>query len=422
MGKDKKTVLKAFDYLQCDDFAAYLTEMARNGWHFKEWAAGLIFERGEAEDTVYAVEVFIDGSEYDTRPSVHTQEFAEYCEAAGWKLMDAKRKFCIFKKVKPDAVDIVTPQERFQTIAKEEQKKVWQQLFFGTWFMVLQILQFSGSGFVNRIFSNPMLFITGLWCVLWLGAAGRCVHFYIWKRASQKKLEKGERVYFGKGNNLFFIMHDWYTWICAAALILYVVLSVSAKQYMPLVYMGLILIPTVVMAYFISKFRPDAFTNQMIQIAVPIVVFMLVISLFVGMVMTGDTQNISPDEIPLLYEDIGADAGILEKTRLDGSGSILGSGLRCWLYYEQEHIYYQVYKSDHRWVLDKIWNTEMKRKYNQLGTDVKDLWNAEAAIRNVPGTYLVRYPDAVLILNFADDTVLSPEQVQIIRGALLESR
>jgi len=143
---------------------------------------------------------------------------------------------------------------------------------------------------------------------------------------------------------------------------------------------------------------------------------------FVGAIFTDKTDQVATDEIPLLYEDIGGEAGLLEESRLDSSSSIFGSGLRCWLYYEEEHIYYQVYKSEHRWILDKIWNDEMDRKYNQLGTDVNYLWDAESAIQNVPGDYLVRYPDAILILNFAEDTVLSPEHVQTIRTALLESR
>lgn len=422
MGTKKKTVLKGFDYLHCDDFAAYLMQMARKGWHFKEWGAGLVFEKGAPEEAVYSVEVFIDGSEYDTRPGVHTQEFAEYCEAAGWKLIDAKRKFCIFKQVKPDAIEILTPEERLQNIAREEQKRIWLQLFLGTWFMVLQFLQFTGSGFVNRIFSNPILFITVLWCILWLGALGRCIHFYIWKGLSGKKMENGEAVHFGKGNDLFSFMNGWYSWVCIAALIVYVILSVSAKQYLPLVYVVLMLVPLIVMAYFISKFRPDALTNQIIQIVVPMLMFVLVMTFFVGTILTDKTDQVPLDEIPLLYEDIGGVAGLLEESNLDGSSSIYGSGLRCWLYYEEEHIYYQVYKSDHRWILDKIWNDEMERKYNQLGTDVTSLWDAEIAIRNVPGDYLVRYPDAVLILSFAEDTVLSSEHVQTVRTALLESR
>ena len=34
MAAKKKTVRKAFGYRQCDDFAAYLNHMARQGWHF----------------------------------------------------------------------------------------------------------------------------------------------------------------------------------------------------------------------------------------------------------------------------------------------------------------------------------------------------------------------------------------------------
>ena len=134
MRKNTKTVLKGFDYLHCDDFADYLEEMARKGWHFKEWGAGLVFERGAPENSCYAVEVFINGSEFDTRPDVHTQEFAEYCEAAGWKLIDAKRKFCIFKKVREDTEEILTDEERLHNISKEEQKEIGWQMFLTIWF------------------------------------------------------------------------------------------------------------------------------------------------------------------------------------------------------------------------------------------------------------------------------------------------
>ena len=47
MGKTKKTTFKRFDYMHCDDFAKYLERMAAKGWHFKEWGAGLKFEKGE---------------------------------------------------------------------------------------------------------------------------------------------------------------------------------------------------------------------------------------------------------------------------------------------------------------------------------------------------------------------------------------
>ena len=71
MSKTKKTTFKVFDYMHCDDFAKYLERMAAKGWHFKEWGAGLKFEKGEPTQVTYAVEVFNKASENDLRP-VHT--------------------------------------------------------------------------------------------------------------------------------------------------------------------------------------------------------------------------------------------------------------------------------------------------------------------------------------------------------------
>lgn len=418
MKQKRKTVLKVFDYLHCDDFASYLMDMARKGWHFKEWSAGLVFEQGLPEDAVYAVEVFIDGSEYDTRPGVHTQEFAAYCEAAGWQLIDAKRKFCIFKKMNPNAVDILTPEERLQNISKEEKKKVWYQLILCTWFMVLQLLQFTGSGFVTRIFSNPMLLITVLTVFLWLGSLIHCIQFYLWKSASQRKIRMKEPIVFGKSITFFFLFYNWYLWICLAVLSLFILLSLSAGQYTPLITFSVVFFPTLVLGYCIAKFRPDTETNQAIQIVIMIVVIVLL----VAVIFTDDTQPVPYDRIPLLYEQIGGNAGALEDSFVDGSQSIFGSGLRCWLYYEDAHISYSVYQSEHPWILKRIWNDELERKYNHEAIDVSALWDAEIALQNSLGEYLIRYPNVFIQIQLPANELLTPEQTAAIRAALCESR
>ena len=64
----------------------------------------------------------------------------------------------------------------------------------------------------------------------------------------------------------------------------------------------------------------------------------------------------------------------------------------------------------------------MDKKYNQLGQNVTVLFDAQEAVRNTLGDYLVRYPDAILLLNMEDGVELTSEQAQSIRTALLESR
>ena len=421
MGKIRKTVLKSFDYLHCDDFAAYLMEMSRKGWHFKEWGAGLVFERGEPQDITYAVEVFMDGSEYTTRPEVETEEFAEYCEAAGWKLMDAKRKFCLFKKVRDDANEILTDQERLDNIAREERKILLRQLGLVLWVSFLQIVNFSGNSFVNYIFSNDVLFVILLWFSLTIGAFARGIAFFVWKSKLQSQIAHGEKAFFGKTPGAVSFIFDTYSWAALAVIVCYVLFCFVTKQYHEFVFAAAIFIPLIIMAYLIAKFRPDAVTNQVIQTIVPCLVFIIVLVVTVGTMFSNDAETVDISEVPLLYEDIGEDSGELEEITLDGSTSVFGSALRCWLDYKEERVYYQVFKSEYSWVLDRICNI-MEDTYDHSGMDVKDTWDAELAKHYENGCYLVRYPDGVLIFIVAEDTIFTEEQAKIIHTALLESR
>lgn len=77
--ESRKTVRKNFRYIECDAFAEYLHDMSLRGWHFCGWTGGLVFEKGEAEDICYCVEVFPGGSEMDTAPGPDALDYAEYC-------------------------------------------------------------------------------------------------------------------------------------------------------------------------------------------------------------------------------------------------------------------------------------------------------------------------------------------------------
>ena len=159
MSTKRKTVFKGFNYMHCDDFAKYLSDMALKGWHFKEWGIGLKFEKGEPRNVTYAVEVFPKASENDMRPEPHTQEFAEFCEASGWEFVDAKQKFCIFRKVKEDAVELFLPEERVANAYKGMMSGNAVALLF--LYALNAVLQWSNLNiaFARNIFSGVFLFV-----------------------------------------------------------------------------------------------------------------------------------------------------------------------------------------------------------------------------------------------------------------------
>lgn len=418
MSSTTKTVRKSFGYQQCDDFAAYLNDMASKGWHFKEWGAGLVFERGEPEKAGYAVEVFIHGTEYDTRPEPHTKEFAEYCEAAGWQLVDAKRKFCIFKKKSPDAVPILTPEERLENTAKAMVADIWRRVVLSASWTFLQWFKLFGTAFINRIFSNELLIITGGWTILFVASVCSCIQFYLWKFISARKIRNGERVYFGRRNRKFALISDWYSWLSSGLVILLMAnLMLSGRTDLVITY-AVIFGAVILLGYFIAKFRPESDTNQIIQIGFSAVLVVGVMFFSVMMSAVNDERNVSTDHVPVTCEDLGIEAGELEDVTVDGSGSVFGYASRYWLEYEEDTISYQVYETQHQWILDRIWEECLDGRYNEDKTACTEAWNADLAYRNNLGTYYVRYEDAIIIFSGGEDIYLTPEQIEIISSSL----
>lgn len=119
-----RRVFLSFHYHECDEFVAYLTEMAAKGWAFRYWGLGLVFERCEPCRTEYAVTVFERTGNEVMRGHPLTEEYSEYCEQAGWQFVDAKYHFCIFKKVREDAIPIETTEDRFAKIVKRERVNI----------------------------------------------------------------------------------------------------------------------------------------------------------------------------------------------------------------------------------------------------------------------------------------------------------
>ena len=315
--------------------------------------------------------------------------------------------------------EILTPEERLKNVAKEELKSGLYLLIISSIYLAMQLLNF-GTSFVRHIFSNIDLFLMLFWVLLWGGTVVRFVHFLFWKRASRKTLEEGKPLYFGKKGNTFIALYNWVAWIGIPLLLVFALLLLAEKQYITLgvmvIFSGIITVSSLL----IAKFRPDADTNHIIQLAMPMVIFALVIVLMASIIASDNTIPGYEGNAPLVCEDLGIDAGEVESADIDGSGSIFGSAMKYWLFYEDVHIHYFVYRSSHSWILDRVWEDYLPLL--QDVTDVTAPWEAEYAAVNDTGVYFVRYPDAVILLALPKGTILTPEQIEIARAALYESR
>ena len=224
--------------------------------------------------------MFIDSTDYDTRPNVCTEEFAAYCEAAGWQLLDAKRKFVILKKCREDAVDILAPRERLENIAREEKKRLLCTLGLSLAWLSLGVLRLIGSDLADGGVFDSYLFLYGAWLFLGACAAARFLHYLFWKKAADRKIENGKIYRFSRKTDLFIRTDGWYSWGALALPAAAVVLLLVKKQYILLLVIGVFAAVLLVADHLIARFRPSAETHRGIWnfVALLLVIGILVVS------------------------------------------------------------------------------------------------------------------------------------------------
>lgn len=419
MSAKRKTVLKGFTYMHCDDFAKYLSDMAAKGWHFKEWGVGLKFEKGEPEQAVYAVEVFQKASENDMRPEPNMQEFAEYCESAGWKFIDAKQKYCIFKKINENALELFTPEERVTNAFRGTLSGSALLLFF--LYGLNALLQWGRlfSSFETVIFSGGFLFNFAIWNVMFLGQLIAFVQAFWKKYKLMRGIRFGKKVYLGNREDGKFRLswNDIYIGILVLLLMYYF----FAMERMELIIINAIIVGgTFVFVVLLNKFRPEHDTNVIIQIGFTVVLFFTIItSAMVSISGDGTDLEVKKDNLPVQISDYRETQDEVRDISYHHEGNIFGSTDKYFVYGENEAIHYYVYKSAYSEILDKMWEGIINgKRFNEDAVDCTEDWNAKKAIRNKIGTYYVRYDNAILEFSDDKDVYLSEEQIDIILDKL----
>ena len=414
-----KTVLKGFTYMHCDDFAKYLSNMAAKGWHFKEWGAGLKFEKGEPEQAVYAVEVFTKASENDMRPEPNTQEFAEYCEAAGWKFIDAKQKYCIFKKVDENAVELFTPEERVTNAFKGTVSGINLLLFFLYGLnAVLQWIRLFGS-FEIAIFSDAYLVNLAIWNVMFLGQFITFTQAFWKKHKLIRGIRRGREVYLGNRRDGKFRLswNDIYIGILVLLLMYYF----FAMDRVEIIVVNAIIVGvTVGFGIIMNRIRPERDTYVVVQIGFSMVLIVTIVALMIGVFGNETVAELEADDLPVLISDYREETDeVVDLISYYHEENVFGSMDKYNVYYEEEIIHYYVYQSTFAGILDKVWDDILsKKRFNEDAVDCTGDWNAEKAVRNELGTYYVRYDNAVLEFSDDEEVYLTDEQIDIILDKL----
>ena len=369
-----------FCYTERGAFAEYLHKMSLKGWHFAGWKWGMVFEQGEPEDIVYDVEIFSEAGEKDLRPEEETEEYAEYCRAAGWEFVDANRKFCVFRKVSEYAVPIVTETERVEEIWKAEGKRMLiPAIIFGI-FAVDYLVTAVKTGIENWLFSDLHLFILFLLPAYFLGYVLQYIFALKWYLTGKKRISSGKPVKYGL--RIGYRIWNAFVNIALAVLIVWVY------------YLGLHKIAVIALIAVLffgglqaaeNYFRPRRKNGRKIR-RIGWGSY-IVLSLFFLTLLPENTSYNEPDQSILGSMEEGSFV-LAEET---GDKDVQFS--------------YYLYQTDHPWVADVVWSSQ-KREDADMG------WSSEGNLRiyRAVGQRTIRCKDAVLVLQYKSDE-LTDEQL-----------
>lgn len=421
----EKRVFRNFRYSECDDFAAYLSKMSSEGWHFTGWEFGMIFEKAEPEEVTYAVEVFVKGSELDLKATKDTEEYAEFCEEAGWKFVDSNKKFVVFKKVKEEAEEIMTLEERF-ILASNAEIKASAISFIGALFLLsFYVNQFFFDGFYYCIFMASMFAVVTVFGITAIRAGIQLLKSLLWRRRNNKKLLYGEKIVFGIGEKKQkqkLLKDKVLVVVQIVLLILFFTYDSDAGTAMVVIMFGGIF---AICLCFIDYLRPNRVTFLVSVLAISIMVPLLLF-MFIGTNPIGDQIYRDKTMAPLLPEEYREVEAPFMQVQIDESENFLGS-IRSYFvtYYEynenpDEEIWddldYTIIESEHDWIINRSY--KMLTQDEEILGECSKEWGAIEAIQSdgYPDSIYIKYEDQILILDHEKN--LTQEQINYIRDKL----
>lgn len=418
----KKILYRSFRYRNCDDLAALLQDMAMKGWHFTQWKLGLEFEKGIPQSVCYRVEVFPDASNYDYLPEQEALEYSEYCRAAGWTLVDAKRKFCIFRQDRPDTRDIVTEEERFSNIKRAEYSLCYINVLICLFCHLLCFFTVSSRRpNLYELLFDESLFLAAF---LFLCAVGQMVLlFTIVLRFHQQKqlICQGIRPFYGTRNRFIKYLPNAFFYAAVILILLF----------FPIFFAVLICFN-----WYLEKKRPSREDFPLYTVISFLLAFFVLIFALQFFHKDPDSQTAAENQaraesFPLLKEDYAPAKNPIVYSRYEKHYGIMGVQRYYVLNYgiisqsdvtgkEETHtsdiVCYRIYETRHPWLLDKMWEGQTRSLENP--EDCAKEWNSEKALHARIGFhyYYILYPGKIIVLDSLQP--LTPEQMEAAAGKL----
>lgn len=409
----------------------HLEEKALEGWMIEDIMCGfLIFKKKEPQKCKFAIDIFT-GNEKD--------EYIEYCEAAGWKHLFQHNKYFIFYTKDQEITPIQTDEE---IVLKKVRKSILGSLLNNIFLIGLMIFNLSistnnGYDFFTEISDNSAIFVMGSLILVIIGALIIIIKDILWYFRSNRSFKLNENINYPtlksfKVKNVFLQLY-----MCILALMVISLIGDlgSNKGY---IYLSVFVLLTTIS---ISRFIIILFKGyRKISTGLGVLICVVGVLISTHIVLSGKEMiNYVRDEskTPIMtindFIDIKTNK---EYLYFASSQSFLASSYTYSydeMNYDMEvvdeqyndedsgnYFDYEICKSKYDWVINKTFESYLKRyKYYEYAEVKDNNWDALVVYKDnqYNSGYLLKYKDRVISVSGSID--FSKENIEFIKNKLL---
>lgn len=408
---------------ECKALEEYLEEKALEGWMLEDIICGfLIFKKNKPQKCKFAVDIFTDNNK---------DEYIEYCEAGGWKYLFQHDKFLIFYTEDKIITPIQTDEE---IVLKKVRKSILRSLLYNIFLIGLMISNLftgekNGYGFFSEISDNGALLVMASLIIIIIGAVIDTVKDGLWYFKSNRAFKINENINYPslkslKVKNVCFSMYMCILGLMIINLFGYIGSNKGHIFLAVFVVMCAVCISRII-NILLKKYKK---ASKVLAVLICVVAIFISTNIIVsGRDMINYVRNESQTPIMSISDFIDMKTKT-EYLYFDSSKSFLASSYT----YSYEGYYsgteavdkvgsevyfdYEICKSKYKWIIDKTFETYLKRyKHFEYEEVQDDNWGALTVYKSdkLNGGYLLKYKDRVISVTGSID--LSKKNIKLIK-------
>lgn len=423
ISKSKFVKLISIKEHECKALEEYLEEKALEGWMLEDIICGfLIFKKNKPQKCKFAVDIFTDNNK---------DEYIEYCEAGGWKYLFQHDKFLIFYTEDKIITPIQTDEE---IVLKKVRKSILRSLLYNIFLIGLMISNLftgekNGYGFFSEISDNGALLVMASLIIIIIGAVIDTVKDGLWYFKSNRAFKLNENINYPSLKSLKIKNVCFSMYMCILGLMI-INLFGDIGSNKGHIFLAVFVVMCAVCISRIINILLKKYKKASKVLAVLICVVAIFIS--TNIIVSGrDMINYVRNESQTPIMSISDFIDMKTKTEylyFDSSKSFLASSYT----YSYEGYYscteavdkvgsevyfdYEICKSKYKWIIDKTFETYLKRyKHFEYEEVQDDNWGALTVYKSdkLNGGYLLKYKDRVISVTGSID--FSKKNIKLIK-------